>query len=133
MGLEYIKGAAFYLFSYLMVGLANSGILYIAYNWFHVAPVIVFAVIVPVTVVVLFFSFKLSVEFFVARRITRKRLILAWIVQTVSFIGLALGIEKTLAPLVSNPKLFRVLSVFVNFGVFFLTYWLSIFLAEKRV
>ncbi len=133
MKLEYLRGAAFYLFSYLMMGLINSGILYVAYNWFHLSPLIVFAVVVPITMVVLFFSFKLSVEFFIASRVSKKRLVLAWASQTVSFLVLAFGIERTIAPLIPNPKLFRVLSVFINFGIFFLTYWAAIFIAvEKR-
>ncbi len=122
---KYIQGAAFYLFVYLLLGLINSVILYIFTKIFHVYPAITFAFLLFLSVFVLFFSFEKSVELFSGFKPSRKRLTAAWALQFFLFIFLATVVEKWLAGNLSNPRLFKILTVFVNFILFFLTYWLS--------
>ncbi len=122
---KYIQGAAFYLFVYLLLGLINSVILYIFTKIFHVYPAITFAFLLFLSVFVLFFSFEKSVELFSGFKPSRKRLTAAWALQFFLFIFLATVVEKWLAGNLSNPRLFKILTVFVNFTLFFLTYWLS--------
>ena len=122
---KYIQGAAFYLFVYLLLGLINSAILYVFTRIFHVYPTITFALLIFLSVFVLFFSFEKSIELFSGIKPSRKRLTAAWALQFFLFLFSATAVEKWLAGNLSNPKLFKILTVFVNFTLFFLTYWLS--------
>lgn len=123
---RFIQGAAFYLFVYFMLGLINSGILYFLTKFFHVYPAISLGLLIFLTVFVLFFGFKKSIEIFFQFKLKMSRTVLGWIVQVVLFITVATLIEKKLAAAVGNPKVFKVLTVFINFVVFFITYWLSV-------
>ena len=123
---RFIQGAAFYLFVYFMLGLINGGILYFLTKFLHVYPAISLGLLIFLTIFVLYFGFEKSLELFFQIKPERSKTVLGWIVQVVLFITVATLIEKKLAVAVGNPKVFRILTVFINFLVFFLTYWLSV-------
>jgi len=60
--IKYLQGAAFYLFFYLILGLLNSAIMYVGVKFLHVTPTIILALLIFLTVFVLFFGFKKSIE-----------------------------------------------------------------------
>ncbi len=123
---KYVQGAAFYLFIYLMMGLTNGGILYFLSRFLHVYPLISLGIIFILTIFILYFGFVKSIEIFFQLKPEKGRLVLGWMVQFISFLILATLFEKKMAEFILNPKLFKVLTVFVNFTLFFLTYWISV-------
>ena len=129
---KYLQGAAFYLFVYLMLGLINSGIMYAFTKFLHIYPTVTLGLLVFLSIFVLYFGFKKSVQVAFGTEVEEKRLIISWMVQFISFLTVATLIEAFLGRLVPNTKLFQVLSVFVNFITFFLTYWLSVKLIVLR-
>ena len=124
--IRYLQGAAFYLFFYLLLGLLNSAIMYVGVKFLHVTPTIILALLVFLTVFVLFFGFKKSIEVVFGFIPSNNRLILGWAVQFMSFIVLASTVEVFVSRFISSVKFFQVLTVFINFSVFFFTYWLSV-------
>ena len=126
--LNYVRGAAFYLFVYLFLGLVNAGLIYASTRWLGILPAVAYAVLVPFTGLVLFFGFKMSVNFFISPDVSLKGLGLGWAFHLLVFLFVSLGVERVLAQAVSNVKLFQVASVFVNFAAFFLAYWLAVVL-----
>ena len=132
---RYVQGAAFYLFIYLMLGLINTGIIYFLTKFLHIYPAISLALLMFLTIFVLYFGFEKSIEIFFQRKPGKGRLILGWMVQFITFLTFATLLEKWMAGAVLNHKLFKILTVFVNFTVFFVTYYLSVRLivVEKEV
>jgi hypothetical protein len=131
--LSYIRGAAFYLFIYLCLGLLNSEINHFGVKNFHIKPPVLLFFITLYTVPTLFFSFKQSIKLFFSREVSNTNIVKAWIVQLLVFLALAVGIERALAPLIKEEKLFQILSVLINFITFFASYWLSVsFFVTKR-
>ena len=132
---RYVQGAAFYLFIYLMLGLINTGIIYFLTKFLHIYPAISLALLMFLTIFVLYFGFEKSIEIFFQKKPGKGRLILGWMVQFITFLTFATLLEKWMAGAVLNHKLFKILTVFVNFAVFFVTYYLSVRLivAEKEV
>ncbi|RUM44020.1 MAG: hypothetical protein DSY35_02655 [Desulfurobacterium sp.] len=124
--LSFVRGATFYLFIYLFLGLVNSGIMLFGVKSLHLSPLIILVFLIPFTALVLFFGFKESVSLFFPERASKADIAKAWVVQLLLFLVLAVGIEKTLAPLVEKKKLFQIISVFINFLTFFASYWLSV-------
>lgn len=123
---KYIQGAAFYLFVYFMLGLVNSGILYFLTKFLHVYPAISLGLLIFLTIFVLYFGFEKSLTIFFGVKPEKSRVILGWMVQFIVFLTVATLAEKKLASVVGNPKLFKVLTVFVNFLTFFVTYYLAV-------
>jgi len=126
---KYLQSAAFYLFSYFLLGLLNSAIMFVMHRFLHVTPVITVALLLFLTVFVLFFAFKKSLELFnreVVEGSSEGRLFFAWALQVFLFVTIAWGVELYLSSLVGNPKVMKVLTVFINLAVFFLTYYLSV-------
>ncbi|TCK03463.1 hypothetical protein [Phorcysia thermohydrogeniphila] len=132
--LSYIRGAAFYLFIYLFLGLLNSGIMYFGVRNLHIKPAFILAFIIPFTALALFFSFRQSVRLFFSKDVKNTNVAKAFVVQLLTFLVLAVGTESALAPLIEREKLFQVLSVFINFITFFASYWLSVsfFVVRKQ-
>ncbi|RUM90939.1 MAG: hypothetical protein DSZ26_01895 [Thermovibrio sp.] len=123
---KYFQGAAFYLFFYLILGLINSLIMYASVKFLHITPTIILGFLIFLTIFVLYFGFKKSIEVVFGIRSEDKRIILAWIIQFITFIVLSSFIEIQISKFISKVKLFQILSVFINFTIFFVTYWLSI-------
>ncbi|SMO48400.1 hypothetical protein SAMN06269117_10640 [Balnearium lithotrophicum] len=123
---KYFQGAAFYLFFYLILGLINSLIMYAGVKLLHITPTIILGFLIFLTIFVLFFGFKKSIEVIFGIRSEDKRIILAWIIQFITFIVLSSFIEIQISKFISKVKLFQILSVFINFTIFFITYWLSV-------
>ena len=129
---KYVQGAAFYLFVYLMLGLVNSGIIYVLTRFLHVYPAVSLGLLIFLTIFVLFFGFEKSIEIFFQQKPEKGKLILGWMVQFITFLTFATLFEKWMAGAVSNHKLFKILTVFVNFIVFFVTYYFSVKLIVVR-
>ncbi len=127
---KFIQGAAFYLFSYFILGLVNTGIMYFMTRILHFMPAITVTLLMFLTVFVLFFAFKKSLELFVfggsAPDLPTWKVVLAWIVHFVTFVALGTLVELSLFSLLKNPKLVKVLTVFFNFVIFFLLYFLVV-------
>ncbi|WP_457681318.1 hypothetical protein [Thermovibrio sp.] len=126
---KFIQGAAFYLFVYFMLGLLNTGIMFFMTRILHFIPVITVALLMFLSVFVLFFAFKKSLEFFVlkgGREPSGLRVILGWAFHFISFVAVATFLELSLASHLSNPKLIRILTVFSNLIVFFLLYFFAV-------
>jgi Mn2+/Fe2+ NRAMP family transporter len=105
------------------------------YKFLHVTPVITVTFLLFLTVFVLFFAFKKSLELFnreVVEVNSEGRLFFAWALQVFLFVAIAWGIELYLSPSVGNPKVMKVLTVFINLVVFFLTYYLSVKVILER-
>ena len=133
---KYLQGAAFYLFAYFILGLVNSGIMYLSVKLLHVMPVITLGFLLFTSVVVLFFAFKKSLELFIleGKSVSEGRVIVAWLIHLILFIVIASSIEVGLLTKLGNPKLVKILTVFTNFLVFFTIYWLVVkSLIEKGV
>ncbi len=133
---KYLQGAAFYLFAYFILGLVNSGIMYLSVKLLHVMPVITLGFLLFISVVVLFFAFKKSLELFIleGKSVSEGRVIVAWLIHLILFIVIASSIEVGLLTKLGNPKLVKILTVFTNFLVFFTIYWLVVkSLIEKGV
>jgi hypothetical protein len=123
---KYFQGAAFYLFFYLILGLINSLIMYVGVKFLHITPTIILGFLIFLTIFVLYFGFKKSIEVIFGVSSEDKRIILAWIIQFITFIVLSSFIEIQISKFISKVKLFQILSVFINFTIFFITYWLSV-------
>jgi hypothetical protein len=123
---KYFQGAAFYLFFYLILGLINSLIMYAGVKFLHITPTIILGFLIFLTIFVLYFGFKKSIEVIFGVSSEDKRIILAWIIQFITFIVLSSFIEIQISKFISKVKLFQILSVFINFTIFFITYWLSV-------
>ncbi len=125
---KYLQGAAFYLFAYFILGLVNSGIMYLSVKLLHVMPVITLGFLLFTSVVVLFFAFKKSLELFIleGKSVSEGRVIVAWLIHLILFIVIASSIEVGLLTKLGNPKLVKILTVFTNFLVFFTIYWLVV-------
>lgn len=129
--LPYIRGAAFYLFIYLFLGLIDSGIDYAVLKYFN--PAFRIGLFILITLPILYIGFRYSVHIFFSKQVPEFRTVIAWVVQLFTFLIMALSIEFPLSRTIGNPKIFRILTVFTNFAAFFLTYWLSVkfFIEEK--
>ncbi len=125
---KYLQGAAFYLFAYFILGLVNSGIMYLSVKLLHVMPVITLGFLLFISVVVLFFAFKKSLELFIleGKSVSEGRVVIAWLIHLILFIVIATSIEVGLLTKLGNPKLVKILTVFTNFLVFFTIYWLVV-------
>lgn len=126
---KYLQGAAFYLFVYFILGLVNSAIMYFFTRVLHFMPAITLALLMFLTVFVLYFAFKKSLELFKIGepdRTPQWRVILAWLLHFVLFVAIASGVEIGLLPALGNPKLVKVATVFSNLIIFFLLYWLVV-------
>ena len=121
-----IQGAAFYLFVYLMLGLVNSALMFVGVKLLKLTPLVALGALLLLSVFVLFFGFKKSVELFLKKSFPDSKLALACAAQVIAFVVLATTVEELLSPLFKSQKLFQVTSVFVNFLTFFLTYWLTV-------
>ncbi|GEM_PF-1375596 len=126
MRTEYIQGAAFYLFVYLMLGLLNSGIMYAGVKWLHLTPSLILPFLIVTTLLVLYLGFKKSVEIFIDPNAKKSQILKALVLQLFLFLGISGGIEFLLSSHIKNVKLFQVLSVFINYLVFFSTYYLTV-------
>jgi hypothetical protein len=129
----YIRGAAFYLFIYLFLGLINSGIAYLGAKVLHLNPVILLGLLILIAVSVLYTGFRQSIHLFFSKEVPDSNIVKAWIVQFVIFLVIAVGIESSLSRVIERQKLFQVISVFINFTTFFFSYWLSVkfFIGKK--
>jgi hypothetical protein len=122
----YIRGAAFYLFIYLILGLINSGIAYFGAKVLHLSPVILLGFLILIAISVLYIGFSQSIYLFFSKEITDLDIVKAWIVQLLIFLVIATGTESFLSRVIEKQKLFQIISVFVNFTTFFFSYWLSV-------
>jgi hypothetical protein len=127
---KYIQGAAFYLFAYFILGLVNSGIMFVLTKLLNVMPAITLALLMFLTVFVLYFAFKKSLELFVfgenVKEIGELWIIVAWTVHFISFVAIATTVELYVLPLLGNPKLIKIGTVFANLFIFFLLYFLVV-------
>jgi len=127
---KYIQGAAFYLFAYFLLGLVNTGIMYVLTRFLHVTPVITLALLMFLTVFVLYFAFKKSLELFIfgkkVNEVGELWLIVAWTVHFISFVAVATGLELYVLPALGSPKLIKIATVFVNFILFLVLYVLVV-------
>jgi hypothetical protein len=123
---KYIQGTAFYLFFYIIIGFVNSIIVYLCEKFTNINPKIVLAILIIPTVLVLFWSFKKSLEVVFGEEFEREKVLFAWILQVITFVVVATFGEIGLSKLIGNPKVLRVAYVFSNFVVFFFTYWLFV-------
>lgn len=129
----YIRGAAFYLFIYLFLGLINSGIAYLGTKVLHLNPVVLLGLFIFITISVLYIGFRYSIHLFFSKEVSNSDIVKAWIVQFLIFLVIAVGIESFLSRVIERQKLFQVISVFINFTTFFFSYWLSVkfFIGKK--
>jgi hypothetical protein len=127
---KYLQGAAFYLFAYFILGLVNSGIMFLFTRVLGVMPAITLALLMFLTVFVLYFAFKKSLELFVfgekVKEVGELWIIVAWTVHFISFVAVAATVELYLLPLLGNPKLIKVATVFSNLFIFFILYFLVV-------
>ncbi len=126
---RYLQGAAFYLFVYFILGLINSGIMYFATKFLHVIPVITITFLMFLTVFVLFFAFKKSLELFIledVKSVPQWKVVISWLFHFILFVSVASLVELKVLPALGNPKLIKVATVFSNLVIFFVFYWLVV-------
>jgi len=123
---KYFQGAAFYLFFYIIVGFLNSVAIFLFEKFTNVNLKIVLGLLIVPTMLILFWSFKKSVEVSFGAEPKRERVLLGWILQVITFVVVATLGEIGLSKFIKSANFLRVAAVFSNFLVFFATYWLIV-------
>ncbi len=121
--IPFLRGAAFYLFIYLFMGIINYGVFYLAFL-LHLSYFVTLALDTVISVVALYLGFYYSLRIFVNNdlKLVNWKVGVGWILQMLTFSVIAFGFELLLSRFFLNPKLFRVTIVFLNYFFFFVTY-----------
>ncbi|SMP14050.1 hypothetical protein SAMN06265339_1263 [Desulfurobacterium pacificum] len=125
--IPFLRGAAFYLFIYLFMGIVNYGVFYLAFL-LHLSYPITMALDTVVSALLLYLGFYYSLRIFVRDdvRLVDWKVGVGWILQMFVFSIIAFGVELSLSRFFFNPKLFRIITVFLNYFFFFVTYVLIV-------
>lgn len=127
---KYLQGAVFYLLSFFIVGLIDSGIGYLLINVLGLPLKIASLLIIALTAPVLYLAFKKSLELFLFGKEAEKAgqflISVAWMIHFISFIVTAKAARLYLLPLLKNPKLMKIGAVFADGALFLALYFLTV-------
>lgn len=125
--IPFLRGAAFYLFIYLFMGVANYGVFYLAFL-LHLSYKATMVLDTVISALFLYLGFYASLRIFVKNevRLTDWKVGVGWILHIASFSLIAFGVELSLSSVLFNPKLFRIVITFLDYFFFFITYVLIV-------
>ena len=127
MKTTYIRGCAFYILIYISAGLLNSALMHFGCRILHLPCLVLLVLLILLTMPLLYTAFRFSVKLFVERKdASELKIALAWVFQLLIFIVVATALGAYLRGLPVPGKFLRIITVLVNFVVFFLSYWLSV-------
>jgi len=93
----------------------------------HLPCLVLLVLLILLTMPLLYTAFRFSVKLFVEREdASELKIALAWVFQLLIFIVVATALGAYLRGLPVPGKFLRIITVLVNFVVFFLSYWLSV-------